>query len=565
MLAAMLYIVAMGVAISALAWAAERLIASRGGARRFVWIAALVASALVPAAMFSSSPTSRMVEEPRVSTAGSETGLASGGTVSGATLPATSSTKRMFGAWPSRPELDRFLGWAWGALSAGMFLWILSASWLLRKKSRHWPVETVDGHVVRISQSTGPAVCGVFSRSIVIPQWVATAQKPVRELILLHEQSHLRANDSLLFWIGLLLVVVAPWNAPLWWQLHRLRFAIEVDCDSRVLRDTDQDAVAYGETLLAVGQRISEVPTGAIALNESNTQLERRIRIMIFEKPQFSGLATGALVLLACASIAGAASLSVPPLVSSDKPGLAGDKQLLIPPPKWLDLRWPEIDASLQSLLVRQYPKLLAYDGDEIPLVEVLFTPSGDIERSELRMLASVTELNYSNVLFEKSGSKTEELAYVQPRDIQPPTPAKRVHFFFGERTSPTNTYAYAKSLGDISGDLTAQDRLVLDRQFPDAARGRVTSDPILWIVLDRDGRVIRSGREPSSEKFHNSIGMQERINALFPEIRTNEVRVSSIHGNDGKQVEDANGDPVFLYYFWLDQGSPMPGSWARQ
>ena len=30
-------------------------------------------------------------------------------------------------------------------------------------------------------------------------------------------------------------VVLMPWNLPLWWQWRRLRFAIEVDCDARVL------------------------------------------------------------------------------------------------------------------------------------------------------------------------------------------------------------------------------------------------------------------------------------------------------------------------------------------
>jgi len=55
-------------------------------------------------------------------------------------------------------------------------------------------------------------------------------------MVIAHEQSHLAAHDPLLLIVALFLLVLMPWNLPLWWQLHRLRYAIEVDCDSRVLR-----------------------------------------------------------------------------------------------------------------------------------------------------------------------------------------------------------------------------------------------------------------------------------------------------------------------------------------
>ena len=54
-------------------------------------------------------------------------------------------------------------------------------------------------------------------------------------LLLAHAQCRLAARDPQLLALAYALIVLMPWNLPLWWQLHRLRFAIEVDCDARML------------------------------------------------------------------------------------------------------------------------------------------------------------------------------------------------------------------------------------------------------------------------------------------------------------------------------------------
>jgi len=75
-------------------------------------------------------------------------------------------------------------------------------------------------------------------------------------MVVAHEQAHLARHDPQVLGAALFLLVLMPWNLPLWWQLHRLRGAIEVDCDKRVLngaRDTEQ----YRQMLLDVSQRPS--------------------------------------------------------------------------------------------------------------------------------------------------------------------------------------------------------------------------------------------------------------------------------------------------------------------
>ena len=44
-----------------------------------------------------------------------------------------------------------------------------------------------------------------------------------------HEAEHRAARDTWLLFVGALLVVLTPWNAALWWQISRLRAAVELD------------------------------------------------------------------------------------------------------------------------------------------------------------------------------------------------------------------------------------------------------------------------------------------------------------------------------------------------
>jgi hypothetical protein len=106
-------------------------------------------------------------------------------------------------------------------------------------------------------------------------------------------------------------MVLVPWNVPLWWQLRRLRFAMEVDCDARVLR-RGAEARAYGEMLLSVGQHRVRIPYGAMALTEPISQLERRIRALFGGTYRQSKRVTAAVVCLSISLIAAAAELSVP-------------------------------------------------------------------------------------------------------------------------------------------------------------------------------------------------------------------------------------------------------------
>ncbi len=96
---------------------------------------------------------------------------------------------------------------------------------------------------------------GLRAPSIVMPNAVLNQSNATQSIALKHEQSHIAADDPALLLVGLVLVILAPWNFALWWQLRRLRFAIEVDCDARVL-DSGVETVAYGETPCLSASRV---------------------------------------------------------------------------------------------------------------------------------------------------------------------------------------------------------------------------------------------------------------------------------------------------------------------
>ena len=132
--------------------------------------------------------------------------------------------------------------------------------------------------------------------------------------------------------VALCLVVLMPWNFPLWWQLHRLRYAIEIDCDAQVL-EAGLDTRLYGEMLIDVSQRPSAYIGTVAAMAESRSFLEERIAIMVRDPAKWWSLASVASGFLALALVAVASQIA-PPNVGN----LAGsDQGSLILTPAVLD------------------------------------------------------------------------------------------------------------------------------------------------------------------------------------------------------------------------------------
>jgi beta-lactamase regulating signal transducer with metallopeptidase domain len=321
MLQVMGYTIAVAAAWSVVGLCAERFARLHRLPRRTAWAAAMLLSVLLPAAMILLARPTEIASAPYINPEPADltaepavqlparASLASGQSVPSA--PSAHVASRSAGTLP-RPS-DRLLLTTWLAASSLLGLYLLGANLLLRRRMQGWHSATVQDQQVLISEVTGPALLGAFTPRIVIPRWLLLQPPGTQALILQHERQHVLARDALLILAGLAAIVAVPWNLPLWWQWRRLRQAIELDCDARVLR-TGAEANTYAQVLMAVTQRSGRTPAGALAMSEPVHALERRIANLLPDAIRYARLQTLAVLLLAAAGAGAALALEAPAL-----------------------------------------------------------------------------------------------------------------------------------------------------------------------------------------------------------------------------------------------------------
>ncbi len=302
------YCVAIGLLLALGGLALERALRACALPTRWAWLGAMLLTLAIPAAMRALPRQAPPGSPPRAAaTAG-----AAGERISPADLPLGDASRRRV----DLAALDRPLLLACGAASGTTLLALLAMAAVLRRRRSGWRAAELAGVPVLISRDTGPAVVGLVRSRIVLPEWAADADPEQRALLLAHETEHLRAGDPRLLALGLAALVLAPWNPAVWWQLRRLRLAVEIDCDARVLRRRG-DVRAYGSLLLEVGRRASGSALAVAAFSEPASFLERRIRIMTMPRersPWIRAAGFGALALgLAAAACETPAPTSVAP------------------------------------------------------------------------------------------------------------------------------------------------------------------------------------------------------------------------------------------------------------
>ncbi|WP_419950412.1 TonB family protein [Candidatus Palauibacter sp.] len=217
------------------------------------------------------------------------------------------------------------LGWVWVVLIAAMLVHLVRVYRRLRLEMRAWTPGQVLGEPVMISHDRGPAVVGIGRSVVVMPKWISALEERLLRLVFLHEREHQRAGDHRLFTVGITALVLMPWNPFLWWQVSRLRLAIEFDCDRRVLArgESPQD---YADALIAVGGRVSAPLLTAAAFAERKPAVERRLRRMteplarrrVLRSLGASGLAMLAIVfLLGCPTPENSLNAPEPPAAAT--------------------------------------------------------------------------------------------------------------------------------------------------------------------------------------------------------------------------------------------------------
>lgn len=321
----MLYALAIGMLCTVAAFAAERVLVATGRPVRFAWGAALIVSTawplapliarLLPTPMKAVTvlPFTIVVQTPSALSADEAAALA----------------RALF--------VDRLLIGVWLVLSLFLFVRLVRGAIALTTTRRGWKSGRVNGVRVQVSENVGPAVVGLRAMDVVVPEWIFSLDESLRAIVLRHEEEHRQARDPYLLFGATVLVALLPWNIALWLQARRLRLAIEMDCDARVLR-AHPSPERYGMLILTIAQRKATAPAlFAPMLSEPNTNLERRIRAMRATKRLAKmtavggGLVAAGMLVLATSLQSASTSFRTPPQVAQRLASAANHMLAIVP------------------------------------------------------------------------------------------------------------------------------------------------------------------------------------------------------------------------------------------
>lgn len=210
----------------------------------------------------------------------------------GHALAAASLTALDPGWWAKVQSYDSVINSLWLYTSAMLFLWGVANAgrvWRLMSVSRQRDGQRgkptiVDGIQVVVTDSLGPATVGLWRTRVLVPRWVLALPGVQRRYVLRHEEEHRRAHDARLLLVASLTLLLMPWNLALWWHLRRLRLAVEMDCDDRVVAALG-DPNAYGGLLLKVAEASSRGPRLQPAFLGGTGSLERRLTALLAPTP----------------------------------------------------------------------------------------------------------------------------------------------------------------------------------------------------------------------------------------------------------------------------------------
>ncbi|MEO7999603.1 MAG: TonB family protein [Gemmatimonadaceae bacterium] len=197
----------------------------------------------------------------------------------GAASPASFIAGQFPAASASWEELAaKILMVVWGVVSFALIARLCFAARALSRVTRSAQQIQLDGGPVLVTETLGPAVIGLWTPRVAVPEWFLQLDASLRALVLRHEREHCASRDPQLVWLASLAIAVMPWNIGVWILSRRLRLALEIDCDSRTLR-REANTERYGKLLLLIAQRQSSYPLASM-LAESTSHLSRRITAM---------------------------------------------------------------------------------------------------------------------------------------------------------------------------------------------------------------------------------------------------------------------------------------------
>jgi TonB family protein len=389
----------------------------------------------------------------------------------------------------------------WLFASTCVLLYLVISHLRLRRLSREWTVEEVDGVRVWISEDVGPAAFGVRSRGVVLPRWALTLEGRKRALTIEHELEHQRAGDVRHWLLGLAVLVALPWNPTVWWKLRRLRMAIEVDCDRRVLRRS-RDVGLYGALLIEMAGRSRCVPLAAAAFASRRSEVEERVREMTRSVSRFRAPLTAIGSAAALALLLAACHLSRPVVevaAAGDQPGTSTEpvtgpapsalaRTIQLPPPPATSTGVGPTPPPDWTPLVTPTASLIpAPSGAAAGATPDIAPPDDDLR--ELAMRLAETRI--------RAAQRQE------PADT-PVAPAARPDLADQPVFTPMEARPFMTNTAEFQRELEA----MYPPMLKDAGIGGTAT---LWVFIDETGRVAQT-RVYRSSGYEQLDGAAERL-----------------------------------------------------
>jgi beta-lactamase regulating signal transducer with metallopeptidase domain len=379
----MIYGTIVGLLVASGARAADALASLIGYARRWVWVGALLLTAAVVAvAPLREAPSLRLatvrVDQrshdllPTISTSTSLTSRARD-LVRAARQITVKDLAEVASIGQRIPSSARpWLSMIWLCGSAGVVVLLITVHSQMARARRRWPVSSIEGVRVRVAPEAGPAVVGLRRPEIVVPRWLFARSGHEQRLVIVHEAEHVRAHDPLLLLLGWLAVALMPWNLAAWWMLGRLRLAVELDCDARVLRG-DVAPRSYGELLIDLAEHGSGLFVGTPALAGESSHLHQRLVAMQQPVARFVIARASGAAVLAAATLLVACEARMPTSADVDKMDVAAaERAATLALVTKSDAPRYVIDGV--AVTPEQAHKLLA---SQVAAIEVLKSPAG--------------------------------------------------------------------------------------------------------------------------------------------------------------------------------------------
>lgn len=303
----MLYAIAFGALAAGAGLALERGARALAVPSRFVWLTLLVIAMSAPFALSSLSARSPIN--------GSVTLVQRTVAVAGTLTPVSAEPTWIDRFASTVGTFDRPLTIVWFALSALFLGRFVIGMITLRRQRARWVSREIGGTECFVTPDIGPAVIAMPEARIVVPEWVLSLDAGSLATVIRHEREHKVARDGWLIVTGSVAAALMPWNPSVWIIRRRLRLALEMDCDARVLAQEPR-VDRYGSLLLAIAQRPRFAADLAATLTESTSDLERRIDAMTARPPKHPRRRALLFAAVGATAIAIACSMPAPDMVA---------------------------------------------------------------------------------------------------------------------------------------------------------------------------------------------------------------------------------------------------------